>query len=103
MTARSKWRGHEIEVPPGAFRKFVFSDIGEPTAGSNRPCGHCHKHQTVEGHDACLGTLPGVRNACCGHGEVADAYVQLMIGKHVQGADAVKLIEQLRKEGRNNE
>jgi len=28
---------------------------------------------TPEGHDACLGKLPGVGAACCGHG-VDDAY-----------------------------
>ncbi len=93
MTARSMWLGYEIEFVDG---EFVFSDTGEPTAGSNRACGHCHKRSTAEGHDACLGTLPGVKNACCGHGEVAEAYVQMVGGKHVQGRDAVKLIEQLR-------
>ncbi len=93
MTARSKWFGHEIEFVGG---EFVFSDTGEPTAGSDRACGHCYKRSTVEGHDACLGTLPGVKNACCGHGQVAEAYVQLVGGKHVQGLAAVKLIEQLR-------
>ena len=29
------------------------------------------------GPDACLGTIPGVSHACCGHGSAKDAYVVL--------------------------
>jgi len=39
-------------------------------------CEHCHLSRTAEGHDGCVGTLEGVRNACCGHGETDAAYVQ---------------------------
>lgn len=39
-------------------------------------CGHCNLPNRVDGHDACLGTIPGVMNACCGHGDVRCAYVQ---------------------------
>lgn len=39
-------------------------------------CGHCGLPRTKEGHDGCIGTLEGVKNACCGHGEEAVAYVQ---------------------------
>jgi len=39
-------------------------------------CNHCNLDPTKEGHDACLGTLPNVMNACCGHGDVNLAYVQ---------------------------
>ena len=59
-----------------------------------RPCGHCDRHVTPEGHDGCLGTLPGVMNACCGHGVVADAYIQLSKYVVLRGPDA---IEWLRK------
>jgi len=31
--------------------------------------------RTPEGHDPCLGTLPGVLFACCGHGGRAFGYV----------------------------
>ncbi len=40
-------------------------------------CSHCHLLPTPEGHDACLGTLPGVWNACCGHGK-GEPHVQFM-------------------------
>lgn len=39
-----------------------------------RPCKRCGKMCTEEGHDACLGTIPGVYSACCGHG-VGDPFV----------------------------
>lgn len=32
------------------------------------PCVRCGRSPTPEGHDACLGYLPGVESACCGHG-----------------------------------
>lgn len=33
-----------------------------------RDCGLCGLPATGEGHDGCLGQLPHVENACCGHG-----------------------------------
>jgi len=39
-------------------------------------CGHCNLKRTTEGHDGCIGTLPNVMNACCGHGEIKAAYIQ---------------------------
>lgn len=39
-------------------------------------CGHCGIKRTSDGHDGCIGTLSGVMNACCGHGEDRMAYVQ---------------------------
>lgn len=40
-------------------------------------CDHCGLKATKEGHDGCLGELPGpVMNACCGHGQDEVAYIQ---------------------------
>ena len=40
-------------------------------------CAYCNRQATAEGHDACLGTIPGpVMNACCGHGDISKAYIQ---------------------------
>jgi hypothetical protein len=93
MTARSTWRGHSIVFVDGAYQ---FEDTGGPTVGSDRPCGHCGKYPTIEGHDRCVGTLPGVMNACCGHGEVPLAYVQMPDGSLVQGQDALDVIDKLK-------
>ncbi len=39
-------------------------------------CDRCGLDRTPEGNDGCVGTLEGVKNACCGHGEINMAYVQ---------------------------
>ena len=36
-------------------------------------------------------------NACCGHGEVEKAYVQFLGGFSIHGADAVVVLEILKK------
>lgn len=60
-------RGWKIIRKGGAW---VYADTGEPCWGASdrRPCARCGQEPTPEGHDACLGTLPGVAAACCGHG-----------------------------------
>lgn len=53
-------------------------------------CAKCKKGPTIEGHDGCLGTLPGqIMNACCGHGNDKQAYVQYFDGKRIAGDDAI--------------
>jgi len=44
-----------------------YADTGEPAIGA-RACARCGQEPTAEGYDACLGTIPGVTSACCGHG-----------------------------------
>lgn len=65
-------RGHLLKSLPYDKLKpmrLVFADTGEEyVAGQERACAQCGKHPTAEGHDACLGELPGVSFACCGHG-----------------------------------
>lgn len=39
-----------------------------------RPCGHCGLTSEPDGPDICLGMLPRVHAACCGHG-VKEPYV----------------------------
>ena len=61
-------------------------------------CGHCNKKRTPEGHDGCLGILPGLMNACCGHGEIGTAYVQFIDGSTVHKQDAITIQEILKKQ-----
>ena len=86
----SKFRGHEIyhDESTGHWR---YCDTGEMVSEAwlGRPCGHCHKHSTPEGHDGCLGTLQRVANACCGHGNSPEAYVQFVDGREMRGQDAI--------------
>ena len=93
-----KFRGHPVEYDG---TQWVYSDDKTPTVEGwkERPCGHCGKHMTPEGHDGCLGTLPGLMNACCGHGVTNEAYVQFMDGACVRGKGAVTIMDVLKGEG----
>lgn len=96
MTAKCHLRGHPIEWD--ALRQiWIYCDTREPTieAWRERACGHCGEHSTPEGHDACLGTLPGVTNACCGHGHASEAYVQHSDGSVVRGQTAMAEIQRM--------
>ena len=97
-------RGHLIYMTQGDGQLvprlpnivWRYWDNGEPTETTNRPCGHCGIFKTEEGHDPCLGTLPGVMNACCGHGRSESTYVQLADGTRLSGQDATDFIEMYR-------
>jgi len=85
----SHHRGHAIEDRGGTW---VYSSDGTHVASDpDRACGHCGLPNTPDGCDACLGTLPGVRNACCGHGNIAAAYVQLWTGETTRGKTAAEM------------
>ena len=91
----SKWRGHPIEHYAKGL--WVYSDTKEPVAGYNRPCGNCGQMRTPEGYDACIGTLPNVMNACCGHGEIKDAYIEFADGSRLDGEAACDGFRRLSK------
>jgi hypothetical protein len=57
-----------------------------------RPCAKCGKLPTKEGHDACLGTLPGVIDACCGHG-VREAYIHFENGVTIRGSLVTEFVQ----------
>lgn len=64
MTVTTHRRGHVTEWRGD---QFVYADTGEP-ADHDRPCIRCGRGPTPEGHDACLGHIPGANSVCCGHG-----------------------------------
>lgn len=66
-----------------------FRDTDELTVGSARPCGLCNQQRTADGHDGCIRTMPGVENACCGHGETAEAYIVYDGGHRISGEQAI--------------
>ena len=84
-----KLRGHAIScTADGVWR---YDDTGQIVSQCPyRDCGHCGEASTAEGHDACLGTLPGVLNACCGHGVDREAYVVLADGVRLAGSIALE-------------
>lgn len=68
---------------------------GEDTSrGEAGYCPRC-KRSMPTGPDACLGVLPGVSHACCGHGVTSRAYVVLG-GLPDQHADTIVFPEILR-------
>ena len=87
----SKWRGHEVIVSNG---EMFYVDTGEKSY--RRDCGHCGKSDTIDGHDGCLGEIPDIMNACCGHGIVEDAYIQYWDGTTDDGQDALDILNQLK-------
>lgn len=84
MVAKGKIRGHEMVRDNNQWR---YVDTGELVSATwkDRPCGHCGRHATADGHDPCIASLPGVRNACCGHGNQEESYIQFENGFTVRG------------------
>jgi hypothetical protein len=93
---KSKNRGNDIEFINDVW---IYSDTKESVANNymHKPCGYCRKTYTEEGHDGCLGTLQGLMNACCGHGNIKEAYVQFWDGSCVRGEDAKTIQDILKK------
>lgn len=65
--AKAWHRGHEVSYDWDT-RRWTYAD-GVPTI-VERPCVRCGRMPTPDGHDACLGVIPGASSACCGHGVV---------------------------------
>ena len=86
---KSKDRGHDIVF---VGREWLYKDTMTPTYDNPRSCWYCGEKNTSEDHDACVGTLAGVINACCGHGNTEDAYVQFPGGRCIGGENALAFI-----------
>lgn len=64
--AKSEFNGNPIYSNDEYLWRYCLDD--KPVNFHHpRKCPHCSKKATKEGHDACLGTLPNVKYACCGH------------------------------------
>ena len=89
------WRGHAIRWDG---ERWLYAENGLPVSDDPyRECGRCDRHNR-HGHDHCLGTLPGVINACCGHGQDEEAYVVLDDGTRMSGAEALLWIAKCQTE-----
>jgi hypothetical protein len=90
-TTTSTWRGHTI-TQKGS--NFIYADTLQPVSQNiNRDCGFCNLPNTEEGHDGCLGILPEVMNACCGHGNTLVAYIQYKDGTCIYGEAAIAVFK----------
>lgn len=74
--------------------EYLFEDTLESTKETfmKRPCGVC-KAYIGEGPDPCLGWLPGVKNACCGHGIPRRSYIQFENGVIIRGFKTIENAE----------
>ena len=83
-------RGHAQYIDDQGRSRHADDD--SVCAGSERctrPCISCGE-QPVEGHDACLASLPGVDFACCGHGDPRTAYIKFENGVIVRHFDVIE-------------
>lgn len=90
MKARSFFRGHSVITDPDGRR--VYADTLEPLpgwGGEIRRCAKSGSRHEMHESDACLGDLPGVDNACCGHG-VTEGYIRFTNGTVIKGRFTVE-------------
>lgn len=98
VVAYEALNGHIVEIKNipnkrGETEEFYY-DNGEKVDRSNlRPCINCGKKPTEKGHDACLGELPRVKYACCGHGE--EGYILFNNGIRIEGKFRLNLIKNI--------
>lgn len=94
-------RGHQMFLSE-LGRDWLYVDTGSKVSNDpKRTCGHCGLDDTPEGHDGCLGDLPGMRNACCGHGREQDAYLVTDDGIRLDGLEAMRTFCRLMDEPRH--
>lgn len=66
-------------------RFHVLSGASDFCPEDHWPCNACGaKGPTAEGHDPCIANLPGVEQACCGHG-FGHAYIKFENGPIIRG------------------
>jgi hypothetical protein len=72
-----------VAGPPYYGPRTVFYGEDAEARGLNtdsdiiETCAHCGGDRQNDKPDPCLGMLPGVAGACCGHGDPSRAYVML--------------------------
>ena len=101
ISGRSHFRGHPIIY---IKEQWFYEDNKKPIpgwGGENRPCIKCGSSKwSGEGEvDECLGVLPGVTNACCGHGIQKHAYICFENGVVLRG---FKVSEKLKGKSNGN-
>lgn len=80
---KMNYTGERMIIRNAETGEWHYKDTGELVKDNPRPCLHCGK-DSIDGDDACLGHLPGVKYACCGHG-INDGYIWFENGVYVSG------------------
>ncbi len=95
MSAHGFNRGHRI-VFDATVDVWRYADTLQAVPENpHRRCGCCALANRPDGHDACLGAVIGVANACCGHGAEDNAYVAFDDGKRIGGRRALEALSAL--------
>ncbi|MGB7968246.1 MAG: hypothetical protein WCF28_01595 [Methanobacterium sp.] len=81
---------HQIETNISDDQLIIENHLDQ--SGNRNPCVKCGKLPTKEDHDACIGTLPGVIDACCGHG-VKEAYINFENGLTLRGSLVMEFVQ----------
>ena len=90
----SKINGHSVYFDESQDAWF-YSDTNEPIENNHRPCKKCGRLEIDENGervDECLGRLPGVKYACCGHGDPRYAYIYFENGVVIRGFNEIEHI-----------
>lgn len=82
MTAKSKSVGRNVHYDLESER-WVYSDTKKPVG--DRTCKNCRQFVQSIKPDPCLGKLPGVKYACCGHGDSRQSYIVFENGLTIRG------------------
>lgn len=88
ITAHCK--GHKITCTErdesGVYSVWRYAESGKRfSTEDSLACVKCGKVSKGHEPDPCMGNLPGVENACCGHGIENDAYISFDNGITVRG------------------
>ena len=81
----ANYHGHKVTWNDHKGR-WEYPD-GIDIKSEDRPCTRCGKEQSNK-HDACIASLPGVRFACCGHGQ-GEGYIHFNDGRMIRGTFTV--------------
>lgn len=76
--------GHDIVTDKDGVTRYC-DDLSVLDKNNLRHCAKCGRDPNeYNGDDPCMAGLPGVRNACCGHG-IDEAFIEFEDGRIVIG------------------
>jgi len=74
LVSRESIYGYSHRYSAGIAQCLRCSVVYEPVEWQRRACGYCALEYGESLHDPCLGHIPGVLAACCGHGDPGERY-----------------------------
>ena len=90
------FRGHLCYIDSNRDWRYIDNDQKAGFGHEMRPCAKCgimFEGSNIGEPDPCLGNLPGVDNACCGHGIPSESYVRFTSGVVLRGFNEIEYTE----------